>query len=311
MVQPTVGLGSSNDRRSGDADRRKTLSGVVDLHIHSGPDIFPRRVTAVEAATAANEVGMAAILLKSHSTDTAARAEMVRTATGFPAYGGVVLNYPVGGLNPHAVVETARQGGRCVWMPTISAKSFIAGAPSATMLRAAIPPNARGLVASNKGRLLASVERILDAIAEHDLMLASGHFAAEDIALVFEAAAARGIERMVVNHAEAEFMHLSTADILHLTRLGAFIEISKMGSITERAELIRRIGVEHCYLATDGGPVSDPAPVDLMSNTILGLREFGFSQDEIKYLSVTVPSYLLALDPSSSRPRFSGHQIRT
>jgi hypothetical protein len=49
------------------------LSGTVDLHIHTTPDIFPRNVTAISAAEEAKRLGMAAIVVKSHSTDTAAR----------------------------------------------------------------------------------------------------------------------------------------------------------------------------------------------------------------------------------------------
>jgi hypothetical protein len=283
-------------------EMRPVLTGVVDLHLHTGPDIFPRRVTAPEAALAARDAGMAALLFKSHSTDTAARAELVRTATAFQVYGGVVLNYPVGGLNPYAVVESARQGGRCVWMPTISARNFIARASAAPMLQAAIPPGVEGLVATRRGRLLPDVERILDAIAEHNLLLAGGHLAADELAELFAGAADRGIRKLVVNHAEAEFMNLSVSDIVALTKFGAFIEITKMGTIDERASLIRKLGVEHCYLATDGGPITDPAPVDLMFNNITGLSTRGFTDKELHHLSVDVPSYLLGLDHHVGHP---------
>jgi Family of unknown function (DUF6282) len=281
------------------------LAGVTDLHVHTGPDIFPRRVTSIEAARAAQDAGMAALLLKSHSTDTAARAELVRVVTGFTVFGGVVLNYPVGGLNPHAVVETARQGGRCVWMPTIGARNFMARAHMAPMLQAAVPPGVRGLVACHRGRLLPDVERILDVVAEHDLMLAGGHLGAEDMATVFEEARARGIRRLAVNHAEAEFMNLSASEVVALAKLGAFVEITKMGPVADRAALIREVGVEHCYLATDGGPLADPPPVELMHNTITGLRELGFTPEEVKHLSVDVPAYLLGLDKSAGRPELT------
>jgi hypothetical protein len=286
----------------GSHDARRVLSGVVDLHLHSGPDIFPRRVTAPQAAIAARDAGMAALLLKSHSTDTAARAELVRSATGFPVYGGVVLNYPVGGLNPHAVVETGRQGGRCVWMPTIGARNFITRGDAPPMLKAAIPAGVEGLVASAGGRLLPDAERILDAVAEHDLMLAGGHLAADDLAVLFEGARSRGITKLAVNHGEADFMNISVRDIHGLTRLGAFVEITKMGPIEKRAQLIREVGVQHCFLATDGGPVTDPAPVDLMYSTIKGLGELGFTAKELRYLSIEVPSYLLGVDKTAPRP---------
>ena len=99
--------------------RSELLHDAIDIHIHTAPDIFERNVTAESAAADAMAAGMGAIVVKSHSTDTAARAETASLAIGFPVYGGVALNYPVGGINHHAVIETARQGGKIVWMPTI------------------------------------------------------------------------------------------------------------------------------------------------------------------------------------------------
>ncbi len=301
MVMEVGGAGGREPEEG--EDFRPELDGTIDLHVHTGPDIFPRRVTAMEAAVAARSVGMAALLIKSHSTDTSARAEMVRDATGFPVFGGVVLNYPVGGLNPHAVVETGRQGGRCVWMPTIAARNFVAHGDMAPMLQAAIPRGVRGLVATQGGRLLPSVHRILDAVAEHDLMLTSGHLTADEVILMFEEAVSRGIHRLAVNHVEWELMGLARADIRALTGLGAFMEITKVGAIERRAALIREIGVEHCFLATDGGPVGDPAPVDILHQSIVGLQRLGFSKEELRYMSAEVPAYLLRLEGAGDRPK--------
>jgi hypothetical protein len=279
------------------------LRDTVDLHIHSGPDIFPRSVTALEAARAAQAARMRAIVLKSHSADTAARAEMVREATGFPVYGGVTLNYPVGGLNPHAVLETARQGGRVVWFPSINARNFIPRAHLAPMLAAAIPKGVRGLAASHRGRLLPEAGRILDIIAENGLLLCAGHLAAADTAILFGEASRRGIERMVVNHVDADFMNISVEDARALAAQGAFIEITKVGPIDRRAGLIRAVGVESCVLATDAGPTVNPPPARLFHETITGLRDLGFTPEEIRYLSVEVPSYLLGLEGFEARPR--------
>lgn len=281
---------------------RNILSGTVDIHIHTGPDIFPRRVTALSAAEAAKEAGMAAVVYKSHSTDTAARAEMVRELTGFPVYGGVCLNYPVGGMNPYAVLESARQGGRVVWMPSINAANFIPRAGMAPMLAAAIPPEVPGLVASRDGVLLPEVARILDLIAEHNLLLCGGHLSAADSLVLFREASRRGIERMVVNHAEAEYMGFSPDDILDMAEAGAFIEVTKVHPIEKRAELIRTVGVARCVIATDAGPVSNPAPVDLLRETLEGLLGLGFSEEEVRYLSAEVPSWLIQLEGHERRP---------
>ena len=93
----------------------------------------------------------------------------------FPVYGGVVLNHPVGGLNPHAVVASIRQGGRIVWLPTVSARHFVRNARLARTLGQIVPPGISGLRVATGSRLNQEVDHILDLIAEHDLILASGH----------------------------------------------------------------------------------------------------------------------------------------
>lgn len=269
--------------------------GAIDLHIHSGPDVFPRRMNAVEVATAAEQAGMGAVVFKSHSTDTAARAEMVTTLTGFPTFGGVVLNYSVGGLNPYAVTESVRQGGRCVWMPTIGAKNFIAHADGAPMLKAAIPPGVDGIEIADRGRMLPAVESILDTIAEHSILLAGGHLAAPELMMLFSEARSRGIERMICNHGEEPFMDVRPDQLRAMADLGAFIEITKIGPIEDRAKLIREIGVERCFVSTDGGPMSFPDPISILRETVAGLRRLGFTEGEIAYMTVEVPRFLLQL----------------
>lgn len=282
--------------------QEQQVVGCVDLHIHSAPDIFPRSVTSLAAARQAQEAGMLAIVLKSHSTDTAARAEMVRELTGFPVFGGVCLNYSVGGMNPYAVLETARQGGRCVWMPSINAANFLPRAHTAPMLAAAIPPGVPGLVAAREGRLLPEVGQILDLIAEHGLLLCGGHLAAEETKVLLTEAHRRGIERVLVNHAEVDFMGFDLEDIKALADLGAFIEVTKAHSAAERAALIREIGVERCVVATDAGPTSSPVPVELLGDLLGGLADQGFTPADLRYMSSALPAWLLQLEGHGERP---------
>ena len=65
---------------------------------------------------------MKAILLKCHHENTVSRAYLVqRVIPGIRVFGGIVLNYYVGGINPAAVEASLRLGGKEVWMPTVDA----------------------------------------------------------------------------------------------------------------------------------------------------------------------------------------------
>lgn len=273
------------------------LRDAVDIHIHTAPDIFARNVTAESAAMQAKAAGMAGIVVKSHSTDTAARAELARDAVGFPVFSGIALNHPVGGLNHHAVIESARQGGRIVWMPTIGARHFRQLAGGAPMLASVIPADEPGLSVLVGDRLTDAALRVLDAVAGAGLTLASGHLSPQETIALFEAARARDIQRLVVTHPHVPFVAMSVAEMKTLAELGAYLEFTDHQPIAERVAIIREVGVAHCLLSTDGGTVEEPTPVQRLRSSVLGLVAAGFSDGDIRYLTSTVPRYLVGLGP--------------
>lgn len=273
------------------------LRDAVDLHIHTAPDIFRRNVTAESAARQAKAAGMAGIVVKSHSTDTAARAQLAGEAAEFPVFGGIALNYPVGGINHHAVIESARQGGRVVWMPTIAARHFRQLAQGAPMLASVIPADEPGLTVLAGDRLTDAALRVLDAVAGADLTLASGHLAPDETIALFEAARSRGIVRLIVTHPHVPFVAMSVAEMKVLAGMGAYLELTDHQPIAERADVIRTVGVAHCLLSTDGGTVEEPTPLQRLRTSIAGLAAAGLSDDELRYLAGAVPRYLVGLGP--------------
>lgn len=285
------------------------LQGAVDIHIHTSPDIFERNVTATLAGEMARDAGMAAIVVKSHSTDTAARASEATDRSGFPVYGGVALNYSVGGLNPYAVSESARQGGRLVWMPTLGAEHFVKNAHHAPMLQSGIPAGVSGIrVLDEHGQLKPEVFDILDVIAANDMVLCSGHVSPEETAVLVPAAHAHGIRRIVITHPQAPFVAMGEAEMTSLADYGAFMELTPMLSVHERAEIIRSVGVENCLISTDGGTVARAQPVHGLQEYVDGLVAEGFSDKELLHLTVEAPSHVLGLDGWEERPRLSGSE---
>jgi len=83
------------------------LRGAIDLHTHSAPSFFDRLLDDVELAEQARAAGMRAVLYKAHEQDTTGWAAR-RAVPGIQAFGGVVLNHAVGGLNPAAVDASIR-----------------------------------------------------------------------------------------------------------------------------------------------------------------------------------------------------------
>jgi hypothetical protein len=145
------------------------LAGAIDIHVHSSPDDRPRSVDAIEVARLAQSAGMRAIVLKNHYDSTAPLAWIVsRVAPGIQVLGGVALNRPVGGINPAAVEHMVRVSGglgRVVWMPTFDSENNVRTAKE----------NRPFVPVMRDGALRPEVKEVIDLIAAHGLVLATGH----------------------------------------------------------------------------------------------------------------------------------------
>src|SRR3954454_12319488 len=147
----------------------QSLSGVVDIHVHSDPDSVPRSIDAIEIAKLAKARGMRALLLKNHYEPTASLAFLVRKEVpGIEIFGGIALNRTVGGINAAAVDRMTKvKGGwgRVVWMPTFDAENQVR-----------YSKEDRPFVSVSKnGALLPEVKEVIVVIAKNNLTLATGH----------------------------------------------------------------------------------------------------------------------------------------
>src|ERR671928_387130 len=96
------------------------LEGAFDTHIHSAPDVLPRKFNDLELAERFKARRMGGFVLKSHYICTADRATLVRKMVPeVQAFGAIALNNSVGGLNPLAVDIAGRLGARVVWLPSV------------------------------------------------------------------------------------------------------------------------------------------------------------------------------------------------
>jgi len=291
----------------------RVLKGSVDLHVHPAPSPLPRRVDAVEAAQAAESIGMRAIVVKSHHHSTVTDVlALGRDLNGLPVkvYGGIALNSAVGGLNPYAVDLALKLGGRIVWFPTIGSPQHIAhhaAHPDLKFPKLAVHVREERPidVLDENGELRPEVYDIIGLIKEHDAILASGHMAPDRILAVFEAAHAAGVRRLLVNH--PNFVVEATHEQgRRFVELGAVIEHS-LCMYDDRSSFynwdidvllgwIGAVGADRSTLGSDLGQMKNPLPSEAFTNIVGQLLDAGLGEADVEAMVRRNPARLLDLE---------------
>jgi len=284
---------------------RGLLAGAFDMHVHSGPDVLPRKFDDLLLAERTRESGMAGFVLKSHYVCTADRAALIRQV--YPdvrAYGGIVLNNAVGGLNPIAVDIAGRLGARVVWLPTVDSANElenVAGQKDESKLPywMSIAREMRALgiagewlkVTDEDGRVNKATHDCLDLIAKHDMILATGHISPGEMPAVVKAAAEQGVKRIVITHPEFPTTCLTIEEQRALTRFDVFFErcftTPHTGKIAwDRVfDNIRTIGSSTTILSTDLGQSNNPFVDEGLGMFVGKLLDAGFRETEIQQMA--------------------------
>jgi uncharacterized protein DUF6282 len=260
------------------AEVAELLIDAIDLHCHSGPAAMPRILDHHDELLDAAAAGFRAVLYKDHFYAGMAHAiilEKLFPELGVRLYSGIALNNASGGINPHAVDHAIKLNGKIVWMPTLSAANHInvqnsGGAKNfpKTSKRMLDPVPLSALDAN--GKLTDDTKKVIDLIAEADIILAGGHLHVSEQHVLFEEAARRGVKKMLVNH-PTYVVGFNDSDIRQLVGLGVVMEHSICMFITGKSEkfsaddlahLIEVAGVDNTILSSDLGLVGSQRPVD-------------------------------------------------
>ena len=213
---------------------RELVRGAVDLHVHAGPDIVPRRADADDILRGFTEQGLAGFVDKNHFLPTALKG-VHGVDGGAQHFSSIVLNNFVGGLNPLAVEVAARAGASVVWLPTVdvemtpgAAHQPHAGTPSSwSKVRDEIME--RGLNAPmapilDDGRSSPHLMGVLEVIRDHDLALATGHLGFTETLGAVQAASEMGIDRVIVTHPEFPSQQFTSSQKQALVEAGGTLE---------------------------------------------------------------------------------------
>jgi hypothetical protein len=288
------------------------LRGVSDLHVYCLPCVYQRLFDEIELAKQFRAVGYRAFVSKRHHCCNADSTKLVmKHVPGIKVFGGVVLNWCVGGLNPHAVDAAILMGAKVVWLGnmhagTLSEDPFYSqynwhNLPDDHTLKTrqvkkwmAAPPI--NVIDLETGELIPDVYDIMDLIADAgDVILNTCHISYKECAAVVPAARRAGVTKIMIDHA-----HRFTLDEQKLlVEMGAVLEydIPKDESRHKTiAEFAKTIGPEHCVLTSGMGAATHCHPIDEMRHMLFSLRMNGLSEKEVDLMAKITPAKLLGLD---------------
>ena len=256
----------------------KLLEGAIEFHTHSAPDAYmPTPFDDLEVAIQACQAGMRAVVFKCHSTPSARSTYFVQKAINQWAeerkkktvdlFGGVVLNYCVGGLNPEAVNVSYRVGGRFVWLPNLDASFHrkVMGMPGGIE------------VLDENNNVVPPLREIFDMIAEVDMILSLGHQSVKERFILIDEAKKAGIKRIEVIHPNQVTNKMTVEQMKIAADKGAYIGYYTSNfrplqwSWDEFMQVYKMVGPDRIVAGTDCGIFMSPSPLEAMRLYITGM----------------------------------------
>lgn len=278
------------------------MQGIIDMHIHAGPDVRARKLDDFELMEASVQRGVRAIVLKSHNVPTADRAYLVNRVAAekypdvkFTAFGGLCLNRPVGGLNPDAVETSLKLGAKVIWLPTNTAENHY---------RKNGKEPSKGVVVTRDGKVVDELQDIFALVKQYNAVLATGHIGAEECFPVVEAARAAGVKKIVITHPEFWVVGMTPEqqadivrkyDVLLESVYAQPVNGSYKINIPDNIAAMKAIGPEHFVISTDSGQTVNPYWYESYTTYFKAVSEV-FTSEQVRKMTHDNPAWLLDID---------------
>ena len=282
-----------------------SLQGVIDMHVHSNPDIRHRAYDDFELMEAGIRVGARAIVIKTHQGTTVDRAflcnrhnEIIHQGDNdFTMFGSVTMNRQMGGINPWAVESGLKLGAKVIWLPTQSARN--------NMLKQNQDPSdcVEGV---QGGKVVPELLTIFRLVKDYDVVLGTGHVSPEECFRVVEAARDAGVKKLVVTHPEWWMVGMSLEDQVRIVKdYDVILEhcfAQPMGggkyksNLPMNLEAVKACGYKNVMVSTDGGQVENPDWEIALEQYMQYLSDHGVGEDELRYMTHDIQAGLLGID---------------
>ena len=281
-----------------------SMKGVIDMHVHTNPDLRLRAYDDFELCDAAVRVGARAIVIKTHLGNTACRAALtnhynriVHAENDFTMFGSITLNRCVGGINPVAVENALKLGAKVVWLPTQSARNHLLkmGKPTDGCVDMVVD-----------GKVVPQMLDVFRLIKDYDAVLGTAHVSPEEAFVVVEAARNAGVRKVVVTHPEWWVVGMSLEDQIRLVKdYDVILErcfAQNMGggkyhsNLPDNVALIKAVGYKNVMCDTDGGQTENPNWEIAMQQYLQYLADHGIPEEQIRYMTHDLPAWLLGIE---------------
>lgn len=288
------------------------LDGAVDCHVHACPHLNGRSVDVFQAVRDTAAAGLRGLGLMDNFANSSGYAALARrefAGLGVDVFGGLIMEPPAGGVTLEAVQAALGygygpgDGARFISLPTHHTRN-IARAEGRG------PVYVEGcLEIPERGPLPEPLPAILDAIAEADVVLNSGHISGPEAVRLVGEARTRGVERILVpaSHyqvdevravieagafAEFSFFFLSHATQVGLTHVDADKHTAEAVTLPRMAELITAATPARTVLSSDCGVFVLPPPVEGFREFLLMIESAGFARDDLRLMACVNPARL-------------------
>jgi hypothetical protein len=167
---------------------------------------------------------------------------------------------------------------------------------------------------ARNGELLPEVKEVISIIAKHDLVLETGHSSPEESLLMVAEGKRQGAKHMLLTHAASQGM--TAAQMQEAAKNGAYIEWiythiltdpkierKALMATSDYAALVRKIGVDHGVMASEGGSFANPLPPDGLAAFAAAMAKEGFTPAELDKMMKENPAKLLGLPPLGGTAR--------
>ncbi len=281
-----------------------SLEGMYDCHMHPAPSIQKRKFTALEATRRSSEEKMGGLLFLDHTYNTRMMAETINElGLHTKAFGTIMLNESVGGINPSVVEIALALGTNQIQMPTYSSRNHQAMYGDDQKIfpyKKRVKPF---YILDDQGRLLPEVEEIVELIKGTNAHIGSGHLSVPEVDALVKRAMEKGC-RVLANAVSTDMPDYPVDAQKRWADQGVFIEHAYMAitdvphvtvPVERIVEQIRTVGPERCVLGTDAGNMRLPDNVTALRNFVERLMGAGITEREIDRMTRVNPPVVLGI----------------